>query len=228
MPFFSIPYLVTYDYEILFMFVKVRTSIRVREWNFENSKYKKLTARGQIKDAEYINGTQNEGRITRARAAALFPEEEFPPEMDDADLLALLSEHDQVQEQEKLDEKISDQEFRAILEDFEKSIDETKSTEQESNDQTISFDDQLNQISDKRQQFFDNLSDDEDSNEIHPGVVPTEPEPTPSTSSVHKVLFNKTLLSKYFSDFSNFPELANRFIQKNLNMIMALTLSDFS
>ena len=226
MPFFSIPYLVTYDYEILFMFVKVRTSIRVREWNFENSKYKKLTARGQIKDAEYINGTQNEGRMTRARAAALFPEEEFPPEMDDADLLALLSEHDQVQEQEKLDEKISDQEFRAILEDFEKSIDETKSTEQESNDQTISFDDQLNQNSNKakRQQFFDDLSDDEDSN----GVVPTEPEPTPSTSSVHKVLFNKTLLSKYFSDFSNFPELANRFIQKNLNMIMALTLSDFS
>ena len=200
MPFFSIPYLVTYDYEILFMFVKVRTSIRVREWNFENSKYKKLTARGQIKDAEYINGTQNEGRITRARAAALFPEEEFPPEMDDADLLALLSEHDQVQEQEKLDEKISDQEFRAILEDFEKSIDETKSTEQESNDQTISFDDQLNQNSNKakRQQFFDDLSDDEGSNETHPGVVPTEPEPTPSTSSVHKVLFNRITFEMFF------------------------------
>ena len=200
MPFFSIPYLVTYDYEILFMFVKVRTSIRVREWNFENSKYKKLTARGQIKDAEYINGTQNEGRMTRARAAALFPEEEFPPEMDDADLLALLSEHDQVQEQEKLDEKISDQEFRAILEDFEKSIDETTSTEQESNDQTISFDDQLNQNSNKakRQQFFDDLSDDEDSNEIHSGVVPTEPEPTPSTSSVHKVLFNRITFEMFF------------------------------
>ena len=194
MPFFSIPYLVTYDYEILFMFVKVRTSIRVREWNFENSKYKKLTARGQIKDAEYINGTQNEGRITRARAAALFPEEEFPPEMDDADLLALLSEHDQVQEQEKLDEKISDQEFRAILEDFEKSIDETKSTEQESNDQTISFDDQLNQNSNKA----NDLSDDEGSNETHPGVVPTEPEPTPSTSSAHKVLFNRITFEMFF------------------------------
>ena len=209
MPFFSIPYLVTYDYEILFMFVKVRTSIRVREWNFENSKYKKLTARGQIKDAEYINGTQNEGRITRARAAALFPEEEFPPEMDDADLLALLSEHDQVQEQEKLDEKISDQEFRAILEDFEKSIDETKSTEQESNDQTISFDDQLNQNSNKakRQQFFDDLSDDEGSNETHPGVVPTEPEPTPSTSSVHKVLFNKKLKFIYSENTIKFCEI---------------------
>ena len=191
------------------MFAKIRTSIRIREWNFENSKYKKLTARGQIKDAEYINGTQNEGRITRARAAALFPEEEFPPEMDDADLSALLGEYDQVQEQEKLDEKISDQEFRAILEDFEKSFDETKSTEQESNDQTISFDDQLNQNSNKakRQQFFDDLSDDEGSNETHPGVVPTEPEPTPSTSSVHKVLFNKKLKFIYSENTIKFCEI---------------------
>ena len=203
------------------MFAKVRTSIRVREWNFENSKYKKLTARGQTKTAEFIQLNQNEGRMTRARAAACFPEEEFPPEMDDAALLALLEEHDQVQEQEKLDEKISDQEFLEILEDFEKSIDETKSTENESNDQTISFDDQLNQISDKakRQQFFDDLSDDEDSNETLSGVVPAEPEPTPSTSSVHKVLYNKTLrqtlLSKYFSDtITNFPEIDNCFIQK--------------
>ena len=57
-PYFSYPYLVTYDFEILFMFAKIRTSIRIREWNAQMSKYKKQTVRGQTKDAEYIQGSQ--------------------------------------------------------------------------------------------------------------------------------------------------------------------------
>ena len=57
-PYFSYPYLVTYDFEILFMFAKIRTSIRVREWNAQNSKYKKQTVRGETKTAEYRNGSE--------------------------------------------------------------------------------------------------------------------------------------------------------------------------
>ena len=91
-PFFSIPYAVTYDFDILLMFATIRTAIRVREWNRENSKYKKMTLRGQTKNAEYIQSTQGEGRQTRARAAALFPDEKFPEPMSDHDLLAFLTE----------------------------------------------------------------------------------------------------------------------------------------
>ena len=57
-PFFSYPYLVTYDFEILFMFAKIRTSIRIREWNAQMSKYKKQTVRGSIKTTEYANASQ--------------------------------------------------------------------------------------------------------------------------------------------------------------------------
>ena len=39
-PFFSYPMAVTYDFSILFMFAKIRTSIRIREWNADMSKYK--------------------------------------------------------------------------------------------------------------------------------------------------------------------------------------------
>ena len=74
------------------MFATIRTAIRVREWNKENAKYKKMTLRGQTKTAEYIQSTQGEGRQTRARAAALFPDETFPEPMNDADLLAFLTE----------------------------------------------------------------------------------------------------------------------------------------
>ena len=74
------------------MFAVIRTAIRVREWNSQISKYKKLTARGQVKDAEYMQSNQGEGRITRARAAALFPEENFPEQMSDEDLLAFLEQ----------------------------------------------------------------------------------------------------------------------------------------
>ena len=59
-PFFSYPYLVTYDFEIIFMFAKIRTSIRIREWNANNSKYKKQTVRGQTKTAEYTHGSQGQ------------------------------------------------------------------------------------------------------------------------------------------------------------------------
>ena len=74
------------------MFAVIRTAIRVREWNRQISKYKKLSARGQVKDAEYIQSNQGEGRITRQRAAELFPDENFPEQMSDADLLAYLEQ----------------------------------------------------------------------------------------------------------------------------------------
>ena len=75
------------------MFAVIRTAIRVREWNRQISKYKKLSARGQVKDAEYIQSNQGEGtRMTRQRAAELFPDENFPEQMSDADLLAYLSQ----------------------------------------------------------------------------------------------------------------------------------------
>ena len=74
------------------MFAVIRTAIRVREWNRQMSKYKKLSARGQVKDAEYIQSNQGEGRITRQRVAELFPDEHFPEQMSDADLLAFLEQ----------------------------------------------------------------------------------------------------------------------------------------
>ena len=75
------------------MFAVIRTAIRVREWNRQISKYKKLSARGQVKDAEYIQSNQGEGtRMTRQRAAELFPDENFPEQMSDADLLAYLAQ----------------------------------------------------------------------------------------------------------------------------------------
>ena len=123
MPFFSYPYLVTYDFRIIWMFAKIRTSIRIREWNAELSKYKKMTIRGHTKTAQLsalssYGEAQYDGRQTRSRAAELFPDEEFPEQLSDEALLALLEEHDQVVEQEKLDEKISEQEdFLLLLED---------------------------------------------------------------------------------------------------------------
>ena len=70
------------------MFSKIRTSIRVREWNKEISKYKKLTPRGQIKNAEYTQSSQGEAMLTRAQA--YIPTEEFPEPMSDAALVAFL------------------------------------------------------------------------------------------------------------------------------------------
>ena len=67
------------------------TAFRVKSWNRELVKHKKLSVRAQVKQAEYINATQGEGRITRARAAALFTEENFPPPMSDQELLEYLS-----------------------------------------------------------------------------------------------------------------------------------------
>ena len=59
-PYFSYPYLVTYDFQILFMFAKIRTSIRIREWNAQMSKYKKQTVRGSTKTAELANLSQGQ------------------------------------------------------------------------------------------------------------------------------------------------------------------------
>ena len=61
--------------------------------------------------------TQGEGRLTRQRAAECFPDEDFPEQMSDEDLLALLEEHELVVEQEILDEKIENQDLLAVLED---------------------------------------------------------------------------------------------------------------
>ena len=119
MPFFSYPYAITYDFRIIWMFAKIRTSIRIREWNAELSKYKTKTVRCHTKNAEYTHGSHGEaqydGRQTRSRAAALFPDEEFPEQLSDEALLALLEEHDEVVEQEILDEKISEQEDLLLL-----------------------------------------------------------------------------------------------------------------
>ena len=62
-PFFSYPMIVTYDFAILFMFAKIRTSIRIREWNADMSKYKKQTVRGSTKTAEFasLNGQSDLG-----------------------------------------------------------------------------------------------------------------------------------------------------------------------
>ena len=69
------------------------TAFRVKSWNRELVKFKKLSVRAQVKQAEFINATQGEceGRMTRARAAACFPpEENFPPPMTDQELLDFL------------------------------------------------------------------------------------------------------------------------------------------
>ena len=69
------------------------TAFRVKSWNRELVKHKKLSVRAQVKQAEFINATQGEceGRMTRARAAACFPpEENFPPPMTDQELLDFL------------------------------------------------------------------------------------------------------------------------------------------
>ena len=101
------------------MFAKIRTSIRIREWNAELSKYKQKTVRCHTKNAEYTHGSHGEaqydGRLTRQRAAALFPDEDFGEQLSDEALLALLAEHDEVVEQEILDEKISEQEDLLLL-----------------------------------------------------------------------------------------------------------------
>ena len=142
MPFFSKPYVVTYDFQIIWMFAKIRTSIRIREWNSELSRYKKMTVRAHTKQAEFTHGShgeaQYEGRQTRARAAALFPDEQFPDQMSDEALLALLSEHEQVVEQEKLDEKISEQEdLLLLLEDNGFDVSDSTLNDQK-NDQEMS------------------------------------------------------------------------------------------
>ena len=71
------------------------TAFRVKSWNRELVKHKKLSVRAQVKQAEFINATQGEceGRMTRARAAACFPpEENFPPPMTDQELLDFLEQ----------------------------------------------------------------------------------------------------------------------------------------
>ena len=44
-----------YNQEILDMFAKRMTAIRVKKWNLEISKYKKMTLRGRTKTAEYVH-----------------------------------------------------------------------------------------------------------------------------------------------------------------------------
>ena len=77
------------------MIAKMFTAFRVKSWNRELVKHKKLSVRAQVKQAEFINATQGEceGRMTRARAAACFPpEENFPPPMTDQELLDFLEQ----------------------------------------------------------------------------------------------------------------------------------------
>ena len=146
MPFFSYPYIVTYDYRIIWMFAKIRTSIRIREWNAELSKYKTKTVRCHTKNAEYTHGSHGEaqydGRLTRQRAAALFPDEDFGEQLSDEALLALLEEHDEVVEQEILDEKIFEQEdYLLLLEDNGFGVNDSNDTEINLNDPVIESND---------------------------------------------------------------------------------------
>ena len=104
-----IPYFPSYDYQILYMFAKMRTAIRIREWNHEIDRLKKMTLRGQTKTAEYMHGNQGEGRALRSRtaqcipdegkdlrtrAAECFPDEDFGDQMSDQELLKFLESDD--------------------------------------------------------------------------------------------------------------------------------------
>ena len=79
-----------YHWEVLKLVAKLFTTFKVRLWNMALSKYKKMTVRGQTKQAEYINATQGEGRVTRSMAASYFPDDEFPDQITDEELLAFL------------------------------------------------------------------------------------------------------------------------------------------
>ena len=112
------------------MFAKMRTAIRVREWNHEIDRLKKMTLRGQIKTAEYIHGNQGEERALRSRAAQCipdkgkalhiraaecFPDEDFGDQMSDFELLKFLESDDVLEtipeEQEENLEMLGDSGF---------------------------------------------------------------------------------------------------------------------
>ena len=100
------------------MFAQTRTAIRVREWNRENSKYKKFTVRGQIKNAEYAQGSQGEGRVTRASAAESIPDLEFPEwqPMSDEQLRNFLEDWPEENQSNEKSENISDQQKNQSVE----------------------------------------------------------------------------------------------------------------
>ena len=106
-----------------------------------------MTIRGHTKTAQLsalssYGEAQYDGRQTRSRAAALFPDEEFPEQLSDEALLALLEEHDQVVEQEILDEKISEQEdLLLLLEDNGFGVNDSNDTEINLNDPIIESND---------------------------------------------------------------------------------------
>ena len=125
-----IPYFPTYDFQILYMFAKIRTAIRIREWNQEIDRLKKMTLRGQTKTAEYMHSNQGEGRALRSRgaqclpddgkalrtrAAECFPDEDFGEQMSDEELLRFLEPDDVLEtipeEQEEIQESLEDSSF---------------------------------------------------------------------------------------------------------------------
>ena len=80
-----------------------------------NGAWNSLYQLSYFKLKNWGHSTQDEGRLTRQRAAELFPDEDFGEQLSDEALLALLSEHDEVVEQEILDEKIEDQDREDLL-----------------------------------------------------------------------------------------------------------------
>ena len=100
-----------------------------------NGAWNSLYQLSYFKLKNWGHSTQDECRLTRQRAAELFPDEDFGEQLSDEALLALLEEHDQVVEQEILDEKIEDQDLLAVLEDPDfLTMDQVR----ESNDQGLS------------------------------------------------------------------------------------------